>query len=88
VSTFDEQNWAVSVSAITLIALTRDPDNIVTKLAGIRPCHPAADFNGLQVWGSYGSTLVIKSNYLPSGHATVVATGMAAVFTGWAVLGA
>jgi hypothetical protein len=35
---------------------------------------PAAEFNGLEVWGSYGGALVIKSYYVPSGYATVVAT--------------
>ncbi|MCK8642152.1 hypothetical protein [Mycobacterium colombiense] len=36
---------------------------------------PNADFNGLQVWGSYGGALVIHSNYMPQGYAAVVATG-------------
>jgi hypothetical protein len=36
---------------------------------------PNADFNGLQVWGSYGGALVIKSNYMPNGYAALAATG-------------
>jgi hypothetical protein len=35
---------------------------------------PNADYNGLQVWGSYGGALVIKSYYVPAGYAAVVAT--------------
>jgi hypothetical protein len=35
---------------------------------------PASDFNNLQVWGSYGSALVIKSYYVPSGYCAVLAT--------------
>lgn len=36
---------------------------------------PNAEYNGLQVWGSYANALVIKSNYMPIGYATVIATG-------------
>lgn len=36
---------------------------------------PNADFNGLQVWGSYENALVIKSNCMPQGYAAVIATG-------------
>lgn len=36
---------------------------------------PNAEYNGLQVWGSYENALVIKSNYMPQGYAAVVATG-------------
>ncbi|MCV7091644.1 hypothetical protein H7H80_18955 [Mycobacterium interjectum] len=36
---------------------------------------PDADYNGLQVWGSYGGALVIKSYYVPLGYAAVIATG-------------
>jgi hypothetical protein len=36
---------------------------------------PNAEYNGLQVWGSYGGTLAIQSNYMPQGYAAVVATG-------------
>lgn len=36
---------------------------------------PNAEFNGLQVWGSYGSALVIQSAYIPAGWAVVLATG-------------
>lgn len=35
---------------------------------------PNADFNGLEVWGSYGSALIIKSYFVPQGYAAVVAT--------------
>jgi hypothetical protein len=33
-----------------------------------------ATVNGLEVWGSYGGALVIKSYYVPSGYAAVIAT--------------
>lgn len=36
---------------------------------------PNAEYNGLQVWGSYGSALLIQSNYVPKGYAALVATG-------------
>jgi hypothetical protein len=36
---------------------------------------PAADFNGLQVWGSYANALVIHANFLPAGYVVVLATG-------------
>jgi hypothetical protein len=36
---------------------------------------PNAEFNGLQVWGSYGSALLIQSNYVPRGYVALVATG-------------
>lgn len=36
---------------------------------------PNAEFNGLQVWGSYGSALLIQSNYVPKGYVALVATG-------------
>jgi hypothetical protein len=36
---------------------------------------PNAEFNGLQVWGSYGGALLIRSNYLPRNYAVVIATG-------------
>ena len=35
---------------------------------------PKADYNGLDVWGSYGGALVIKSYYIPVGYAAVIAT--------------
>jgi hypothetical protein len=36
---------------------------------------PEAEYNGLDVWGSYGKALVIKSLYVPRGYVAVVATG-------------
>lgn len=36
---------------------------------------PPADFNGLQVKGSYGDAWLIESNYVPSGYVIVAATG-------------
>ncbi|MEX3646529.1 hypothetical protein [Mycolicibacterium porcinum] len=36
---------------------------------------PDAEFNNLEVWGSYGGALVIKSLYIPQGYVAVVATG-------------
>jgi hypothetical protein len=36
---------------------------------------PSAEYNGLQVWGSYGGALLIQSNYCPRGYAAVVASG-------------
>ncbi|WP_082680752.1 hypothetical protein [Mycolicibacterium novocastrense] len=36
---------------------------------------PNAEYNGLQVWGSYNNALVIKSNYMPRYYAALVATG-------------
>ncbi|MEZ0354090.1 hypothetical protein [Mycobacterium sp. pR1184] len=36
---------------------------------------PNAEYNGLQVWGSYGGALVIQSNYVPRYYTAVVATG-------------
>lgn len=36
---------------------------------------PNAEYNGLQVWGSYDNALIIKSNYMPQGYAAVIATG-------------
>ncbi|WP_232001831.1 hypothetical protein [Mycobacterium sp. 852014-52450_SCH5900713] len=36
---------------------------------------PNAEYNGLQVWGSYGGALMIQSNYVPRYYAAVVATG-------------
>lgn len=36
---------------------------------------PKAELYGLQVWGSYGSALLIQSNYVPVGYAALVATG-------------
>ena len=35
---------------------------------------PNADFNGLQVWGSYAGALLIQSNFVPKGYVAVVAT--------------
>ena len=35
---------------------------------------PDSQYNGLDVWGSYGGALVIKSYYVPSGYAAVIAT--------------
>jgi hypothetical protein len=35
---------------------------------------PNADFNGLQVWGSYAGALLIQSNCVPKGYVAVVAT--------------
>ena len=36
---------------------------------------PAADYNGLQVWGSYASALLIQSPFVPKGYVAVVASG-------------
>jgi hypothetical protein len=36
---------------------------------------PPADFNGLQVQGSYGDAWLIESHYLPAGYVIVAATG-------------
>lgn len=36
---------------------------------------PAADFNGLQVRGSYAGALLIQSNFVPVGYVAVVASG-------------
>ncbi|UJL28874.1 hypothetical protein HZU38_29505 [Mycolicibacterium vanbaalenii] len=36
---------------------------------------PASDYNGLQVWGSYNSALLIQSNFVPLGYVAVVASG-------------
>ena len=36
---------------------------------------PKADFNGLQVWGSYASALLIQSAFVPKGYVAVVASG-------------
>lgn len=36
---------------------------------------PDAKYNNLDVWGSYGGALVIKSLYIPSGYVAAVATG-------------
>jgi hypothetical protein len=36
---------------------------------------PNAEYNGLQVWGSYGGALAMQSNYMPQGYAAVIATG-------------
>ncbi|BBZ29477.1 hypothetical protein MMAD_37720 [Mycolicibacterium madagascariense] len=36
---------------------------------------PPDNFNNLDVWGSYGGALVIKSLYIPRGYVAVVATG-------------
>lgn len=36
---------------------------------------PNAEYNGLQVWGSYNNALIIKSNYMPRYYAALVATG-------------
>lgn len=36
---------------------------------------PNAEYNGLQVWGSYGGALLIQSNYIPRYYAAVVASG-------------
>lgn len=36
---------------------------------------PNSDFNGLQVWGSYGKALVIKSEFVPANYVAVFATG-------------
>ena len=36
---------------------------------------PNAEYNGLQVWGSYGGALLIQTNYLPRYYAVVIATG-------------
>ena len=35
---------------------------------------PNADFNGLQVWGTYAGALLIQSNFVPKGYVAVVAT--------------
>ena len=35
---------------------------------------PNADFNGLQVWGSYAGALLIQSNFVPKGYVAVIAT--------------
>ena len=36
---------------------------------------PPDKFNNLDVWGSYGGALVIKSLYVPTGYVAAVATG-------------
>ena len=36
---------------------------------------PNADFNGLQVWGSYAGALLIQCNFVPKGYVAVVASG-------------
>ena len=36
---------------------------------------PPADFNGLQVLGSYGDAWLIESHYMPAGYVIVAATG-------------
>lgn len=36
---------------------------------------PSAEYNGLQVWGSYENAFVMKSQYMPLGYAVVLATG-------------
>ena len=36
---------------------------------------PDADYNGLQVWGSYASALLIQSPFVPKGYVAVVASG-------------
>lgn len=36
---------------------------------------PEPKFNNLDVWGSYGNALVIKSLYVPAGYVAVIATG-------------
>ena len=36
---------------------------------------PPADFNGLQVQGSYGDAWLVESHYVPAGYVIVVATG-------------
>jgi len=36
---------------------------------------PPDNFNNLDVWGSYGGALVIKSLYIPAGYVAAVATG-------------
>ncbi|SRX95092.1 hypothetical protein MSP7336_03356 [Mycobacterium shimoidei] len=36
---------------------------------------PNAEFNGLQVWGSYGTALLIQSYYVPRKYVALVATG-------------
>jgi hypothetical protein len=36
---------------------------------------PPADFNGLQVMGSYGDAWLIESHYMPAGYVIVAATG-------------
>jgi hypothetical protein len=36
---------------------------------------PASEYNGLEVYGSYGGALLIQSNYVPRYYAAVVATG-------------
>lgn len=36
---------------------------------------PNADFNNLEVWGSYADALVIKSLYIPAGYVLVAARG-------------
>jgi len=36
---------------------------------------PAADYNGLQVWGSYAGALLIQSNFVPKGYVAVVVSG-------------
>jgi hypothetical protein len=36
---------------------------------------PSAEYNGLQVHGSYAGALLIQSNTVPSGYATMVASG-------------
>ena len=36
---------------------------------------PPADFNGLQVQGSYGDAWLIESHYVPAGYVIVAATG-------------
>jgi hypothetical protein len=35
---------------------------------------PAADYNGLEVWGSYAGALLIQSQFVPVGYCAVVAT--------------
>jgi hypothetical protein len=36
---------------------------------------PSADFNGLQVQGSYGDAWLVESHYVPAGYVIVAATG-------------
>jgi hypothetical protein len=71
--------WRANVEVATNEAAQWDfiPSAIMPAWISNEEIHgtpPDAEFNGLEVWGSYGGALVIKSYYVPNGYAAAVAT--------------
>jgi hypothetical protein len=73
-------SWRANVEVRTGVAAKWDfiPSALMPAWISDETIHgpiPNSEYNGLQVWGSYGGALVIQSNYVPRYYVAVVATG-------------